>query len=60
MSKLQGKAAVITGGGTGIGNATARLFAQEGARISIIDWSREAGERTVAAIKELGGEAYFF
>ena len=60
MSKLQGKAAVITGGGTGIGNATARLFAQEGARIGIIDWSREAGEGTVTAIKELGGEAYFF
>ena len=59
MGKLQSKAAVITGGGTGIGSATAKLFAQEGARIAIIDWSRNAGETTVAAINKSGGEAHF-
>ena len=59
MGKLQSKAAVITGGGTGIGSATAKLFAQEGARIAIIDWSRNAGEATVAAINKSGGEAHF-
>ena len=59
MGKLQNKAAVITGGGTGIGSATAKLFAQEGARIAIIDWSRNAGETTVAAINKSGGEAHF-
>lgn len=59
MGKLQNKAAIITGGGTGIGSATAKLFAQEGARIAIIDWSRNAGETTVAAINKSGGEAHF-
>lgn len=60
MAKLRNKVALITGGGTGIGKTTAKLFANEGARIAIIDWAEEAGERSAKEINMLGGEAYFF
>ena len=59
MEKLEGKAAAITGGGTGIGKSTATLFAREGARIAIIDWSEKAGKDTATEINKLGGEADF-
>ncbi len=59
MGKLQGKAAAITGGGTGIGKSTATLFAREGARLAIIDWSEKAGEETATEINKSGGEAHF-
>jgi 3-oxoacyl-[acyl-carrier protein] reductase len=36
MPRLEGKVAVVTGAGTGIGRATARLFAQEGARVVVV------------------------
>jgi NADP-dependent 3-hydroxy acid dehydrogenase YdfG len=51
MSKLQGKTALITGGNSGIGLATARLFVAEGARVAIIGRNRTTLE---AATKELG------
>ena len=59
MGKLQGKAAAITGGGTGIGRSTATLFAKEGARLAIIDWSEKAGKETATEINKSGGEAHF-
>ena len=56
--KLKGKVAVITGGGAGIGKATAILFAQEGAKISVNSQTKSA-EETVKIIKDNGGNAIF-
>lgn len=55
--QLAGKVAFITGASSGIGKATALLFAQEGAKIVVLATSREETDETVAQIQELGGEA---
>lgn len=57
MPRLEGKVAVVTGAGTGIGRATARLFAQEGARVVVAELNAEAGEQTAQLIVQEGGEA---
>jgi NAD(P)-dependent dehydrogenase (short-subunit alcohol dehydrogenase family) len=57
--QLQGKKAIITGAATGIGAVTARMFAQEGAGVVVADVNEDAGRRTVAEIREGGGEAHF-
>ena len=54
---LEGKVALITGGGSGIGRATALKLASEGVKIMIADYVPEGAERVVKAIKEAGGEA---
>ena len=59
MARLQGKTALITGAGAGIGRAAAILFASEGARVGVAEIVRERGEATVSAIKAAGGEAIF-
>ncbi|MBP2447112.1 SDR family NAD(P)-dependent oxidoreductase [Rhizobium leguminosarum] len=55
--RLKGKAAIISGGATGMGGAASKLFAAEGARVAIIDRNGEAAAETVKQIREAGGEA---
>ena len=57
MKRLEGKITVITGGAGGIGEATARLFVDEGARVVIADIQDDQGARLA---KELGEAADFF
>lgn len=57
--RLKGKVALITGAGSGIGRASAIRFAQEGARVVVVDWKPEGGHETVARIRAQGGEAIF-
>ena len=56
---MKGKIALITGGASGIGRATAFAFAREGASVVIGDLDVAGGERTVTDIKHGGGEASF-
>jgi NAD(P)-dependent dehydrogenase (short-subunit alcohol dehydrogenase family) len=55
--RLQGKVCIITGAGSGIGQATARLFAKDGARVVVADVDDRGARSTVAAIKKAGGDA---
>jgi len=54
---LEGKSALITGGGGGIGRATALIFAREGARIAVADANLDAAKETVAQVNAIGGQA---
>ncbi len=57
--QLDGKVALITGAGSGIGRASALVFAREGAKVAVADIMVEGGEETVRMVKEAGGEAFF-
>lgn len=59
MGKLQNKVAVITGGASGIGAATARLFVKEGAKVVLVDLNEEKGKAFEAELKEQNAEALF-
>jgi NAD(P)-dependent dehydrogenase (short-subunit alcohol dehydrogenase family) len=56
---LEGKVALVTGGASGIGRATALTFAREGAKLVVADMNEEGGQQTVHMITEQGGEAIF-
>jgi NAD(P)-dependent dehydrogenase (short-subunit alcohol dehydrogenase family) len=58
--RLQGKIAIITGAGQGIGRATARRMAEEGAAVLVVDRNREGAERTCRELRESGAAAETF
>ncbi len=57
--QLENKVALVTGGSSGIGRASALAFAREGARVVVSDVVVEGGEETVGLIKKAGGDAVF-
>lgn len=57
MQRFEGRTVVVTGGGGGIGGATCRRFAREGARVAVLDLNLEAAEKVACAIREAGGQA---
>ncbi|MBV8452246.1 MAG: SDR family NAD(P)-dependent oxidoreductase, partial [Deltaproteobacteria bacterium] len=56
---LDSKVALITGAGSGIGRAAAKIFAREGARLVLVDVVEKGGQETLQMVKELGAEAIF-
>lgn len=60
MSKLQAKTVIVTGGAGGIGGATCRRFAAEGAKVAVFDMNLEAAEQVAADIRAAGGQATAF
>jgi NAD(P)-dependent dehydrogenase (short-subunit alcohol dehydrogenase family) len=60
MDRVKDKVAIITGGGSGIGEATAKLMSKEGATVAIVDIDDENGKRVAKEIKAAGGKAEFW
>ncbi len=60
MQKLKDKTVIVTGGGGGIGGATCKRFASEGAKVAVFDMNLEAAQKVVDAIKAAGGVAQAF
>jgi 2-hydroxycyclohexanecarboxyl-CoA dehydrogenase len=57
MQRFQDKTVIVTGGGGGIGGATCRRFAREGARVAVFDMNLDAAEAVAAQIRADGGQA---
>ena len=60
MQRFNGKTVVVTGGVGGIGGATSRRFAGEGAKVAVLDLNLQAAEAVVAQIRAAGGQAAAF
>src|SRR5712692_534492 len=59
MERLSGKIAAVTGGASGIGEATVRRFVAEGAKVAFADRDVDRGKRVAAEIEASGGQALF-
>jgi NAD(P)-dependent dehydrogenase (short-subunit alcohol dehydrogenase family) len=59
MNRLEGKVAIITGAGSGIGRTAAELFAREGASVAVVDTDERAGGEAVEGIRATGGQGIF-
>ena len=57
--RLDGKVSIITGGGSGMGRVAAELFAREGSRVVVADFSEASGQETVDRVNAAGGHATF-
>jgi NAD(P)-dependent dehydrogenase (short-subunit alcohol dehydrogenase family) len=60
MDRVKDKVAIITGGGSGIGEATAKLMAKEGATVAVCDIDDDNGKRVAKEVKGAGGKAEFW
>ena len=59
MGRLEGRIAIITGGGSGIGRSSSVLFAKEGAKVVVACRNSEEGEETVRIIESIKGQAMY-
>jgi NAD(P)-dependent dehydrogenase (short-subunit alcohol dehydrogenase family) len=59
MSEFEGKVVMVTGGGSGIGQGAALLFARDGAQVVVIDWDPVGGQETLGLIHNQCGKAIF-
>jgi len=60
MDRVKNKTAIVTGGGSGIGEATVKLLAAEGAEVIIVDIDDKGGKRVAGEVKAAGGKADFY